>query len=445
MKKVAVIFVLIIFSLSISYAVGSALSYSSKDILLDVPFFSQRDPKWCDDYLDNSPYKIHDYGCALTSTTMVVNYFGYDTDPGKFNNELSAIGGIDSSGLLHWDKVEEATGGVVDWIGRVDSADWDRIDEELSNGYPVIASVQFSGKQHFIVFRGKVGTEYHFYDPWDKTCVDRVWPNGALGTYTLKGLRIFHGTPPSPSPTPSPSPSPSPTPSEINITDAEAIYETNLVSVSIPTVPTPVTKIFMFATEAYTEQCLENVSVPTSPVPVSEIFMHLEEANMKESLINVSIPTKPVPVSGIFMHLAEASMEESLIKLQMCKIEIYTDKTNYTAGDVMCLGLNVTNPEDAMRAGIKIWLNTPTGRNFTLLNTIATLSSGLEYANPCFKRFKLPAIPTGNYTWYALIYEPSTEARISEDNASWYFAGKGGSQERIYEMLKQETPRIHFE
>ena len=66
MKKVAVISVLIIFSLSISYisyAVGSVLSYSSKDILLDVPFFSQRDPKWCDDYLDNSPYK---------STTMAV-------------------------------------------------------------------------------------------------------------------------------------------------------------------------------------------------------------------------------------------------------------------------------------------------------------------------------------------------------------------------------------
>jgi len=36
----------------------------------------------------------------------------------------------------------------------------------------------------------------------------------------------------------------------------------------------------------------------------------------------------------------------------------------------------------------------------------------------------------------ALLYKPSTGAKISEDNASWYFAGKGGSQERIYEMMK---------
>ena len=238
---------------------------------------------------------------------------------------------------------------------------------------------------------------------------------------------------------------PKPPASAINITDAEAIYETDLINVSVPTVPTPVTKIFMFATEAFMEKGLKNVSVPTKPVPVNEIFMHLVEASTEEGLFSVSVPTNPTPLSIIFMHKEEASMEEALINPQMCKIEIYTDKTNYTAGDVMCLGLNVTNPGDAMRAGIKIWLNTPTGRNFTLLNTIVTLPSGLEYANPCFKRFKLPAIPAGNYTWYALIYEPSTEARISEDNASWYFAGKGGSQERIYELLKQETPRIHFE
>jgi len=62
------------------------------DELLDVPFFSQRDPAWSDKKLDHSPYSIGEYGCALTSAAMVSKYFRYDTDPDRLNTSPLVIG-----------------------------------------------------------------------------------------------------------------------------------------------------------------------------------------------------------------------------------------------------------------------------------------------------------------------------------------------------------------
>lgn len=166
------------------------------DRSLSVPFFSQRDPKWADKFLDNSPFTIGGDGCALTSTAMVVCYYGVDTDPSRLNDALTPIGGIDRNGILHWEKVPDVCGGKVTWIGRVDLPDWNRINSEIDQGYPVIADVRIpSEEQHFIVIWGKAGSNYYFYDPYDYDEIDRTWPTGALGTYTLIGLRIYHGTP----------------------------------------------------------------------------------------------------------------------------------------------------------------------------------------------------------------------------------------------------------
>jgi len=125
---------------------------------VDFPFFSQRDLAWSGQKLDNSPYYIHDYGCALTSAAMVSKYFGYDTDPGRLNTALTANGGLDQNGILHWEKVEEASDGKVDWIGRVDWPDWNRIDQELGQGYPVITEVPVGSNQHFVVIHDKIGS-----------------------------------------------------------------------------------------------------------------------------------------------------------------------------------------------------------------------------------------------------------------------------------------------
>ena len=314
-KAILLFFIFISILTILTSAITHTLAVESTSVTLEVPFFSQRDPAWCDQKLDNSPYSIYSYGCALTSTAMISKYFGYDTNPGRLNATLTQNGGLGIDGILHWDKVEDASGGKVDWIGRVDGADWNRIEQELNQGYPVIAEVYFSNKQHFIIFQGNTNTDYHFYDPWDKTCVDREWPNGALGTYTLKGLRIFHGTPaPTPTPSPTPTPTPMPTPlTEIYINGSDAVLNQTLHGVSVPTNPYPVENIFTHNTEAIFKQDLFSVSIPTPPLPIEGIFIVHEEASFYTNLYTVSIPTEPSPITEIFIHLEEAKAYEDLI------------------------------------------------------------------------------------------------------------------------------------
>ena len=170
--------------------------------LLNVPFFSQRNSTWKDKKLDHSPYSIGESGCALTSAAMVAKYFGYDTDPNRLNTSLTAVGGLDTSGDLHWEKVEEVSNGKVAWIESVE-ASWSRIDQELSEKNPVISSVKTPlpppNDIHFIVFIGKIGTKHYFLDPYDEQETINEWPNGAHGEYTIdndRRLKIYRSSQP---------------------------------------------------------------------------------------------------------------------------------------------------------------------------------------------------------------------------------------------------------
>jgi len=168
--------------------------------LLNVPFFSQRDLKWCNKKLDHSPCSIGMYGCALTSLAMVSKYYGYDTDPDRLNTSLTEVGELNEYGSLDWRKIEDITDEVRYegwWTGS-----WEKIDQELSESHPVIANVSYPTTgypYHFIVFIGKIEDKYYFLDPYDlPQCKEqkeiREWPNGKLGTYTLLNLRIYHGS-----------------------------------------------------------------------------------------------------------------------------------------------------------------------------------------------------------------------------------------------------------
>jgi len=127
---------------------------------------------------------------------MLSNYFGHDTDPDRLNTSLTEAGGLDIYGILHWQKLEQVTGGKLNWIGW-SGANWETIDQELSKRNPVIANVSYPTTgypHHFIVFIGKIGDKYYFLDPYDEQKNIREWPNGKLGMYTLNNLRIYHGS-----------------------------------------------------------------------------------------------------------------------------------------------------------------------------------------------------------------------------------------------------------
>lgn len=168
---------------------------------VQVPFFSQQDPRWKDEPLGPSSVTIGSHGCALTAATMVAKYYGVRTDPLSFNNSLTSIGGIGSSGDLDWAKVVNASGGKITSLQTIrdlpDSDYFDRIAVEINQGCPVIAAVKTAAVQlHYILFWASEEGEFSFYDPADPSIKVRTWPVGYHGTYTqypTRSLRIYRG------------------------------------------------------------------------------------------------------------------------------------------------------------------------------------------------------------------------------------------------------------
>ena len=129
-------------------------------------------------------------------------------------------------------------------------------------------------------------------------------------------------------------------------------------------------------------------------------------------------------------------------------ISIYTDKTSYTTGNTMHVGLNVTNPGDAQPVRFAIWLEQPGGGIYVLTYTSVTLPAELDYSNPDFAVLTLPSIPTGTYTWNAALIEPSGPiVFISHNTAEWEFGSAvagAAPTEDITGVLEQTTVVIDF-
>lgn len=132
-----------------------------------IPTMSQQDPAWGPSRLGTSPGDtIGSSGCAVTAVTMMLRYYGIDTDPAMFNAWLTANGGYAFDDQLIWDAVTRYTGGQVafaQWTG----ADLTLIQNELDNGRPVVAEVSLYGNQHFVLIVGdNSATGLVINDPW---------------------------------------------------------------------------------------------------------------------------------------------------------------------------------------------------------------------------------------------------------------------------------------
>lgn len=122
----------------------------------------------------------------------------------------------------------------------------------------------------------------------------------------------------------------------------------------------------------------------------------------------------------------------SIIKEALPSVMITSDKTSYTTGDTMRLGLDVTNPlESVQHVNLKVYLEMLEGGTFSLLDTTVTLPAGLDYSDSNFKAFTLPGIPDDPYTWHAQLSNPVTGELISEDTAEWEFVSTETSTETV--------------
>ena len=137
-------------------------------------------------------------------------------------------------------------------------------------------------------------------------------------------------------------------------------------------------------------------------------------------------------------------------EVQEPTISISTDKTSYIIGDTMQVGLDITNPGNAVPVRFAVWLEMPGGSIYVLtyISTPITLPAELDYSDSNFAVFTLPSIPAGTHTWHAALIEPLGPIElISRDMTSWDFvpAVAGAPTEDIARTLEQIAVAIDFD
>ena len=132
----------------------------------------QNDDKWKNVKLGNSSVTMGEWGCLLTSVTMLLNGIGYDETPESVNKKMKQAGGfhdalfIPSVVPLVWSNC------IYRDMQKCESypAPIAQIDAALAAGKPVILQVDWSkqvGVQtHFVLVKEKQGNDYVIYDPY---------------------------------------------------------------------------------------------------------------------------------------------------------------------------------------------------------------------------------------------------------------------------------------
>lgn len=128
---------------------------------LGIKHYLQSDPRWGNDkYGRSNSDTVSQFGCALTSLAMVLNYYGYNYTPGQLNKYKSIF---DSSSRIIWDNVKSALGinnldvskshydvGEMTYNQRVNY-----LFGRVYSGQPVILGASInSNNYHFVVLSG---------------------------------------------------------------------------------------------------------------------------------------------------------------------------------------------------------------------------------------------------------------------------------------------------
>ncbi len=128
-------------------------------------FFSQRDERWGNQCIgttcSNSPSFVWEVGCLITSIAMMQKKNGVDTNPGVIARNSSYF--FQDLMLIPW---PAQPGFKFTNYGR----DLNIINSELSAGRPVVVQIRTTSTsygRHFIVIKGKSGSNYMMNDPWE--------------------------------------------------------------------------------------------------------------------------------------------------------------------------------------------------------------------------------------------------------------------------------------
>jgi peptidase C39-like protein len=147
-----------------------------------MPVLSQNDPRWRNGVMLPYGDSIGGDGCALTSTAMILNYFGARLTP----DQLSQCLGTGAEPLV-WARAAACADGRVRG-GDLGEFKWQRLDSILAGGRPAIVGM-YGGQvgSHFVVVTsggGDVADRYHIVDPWNGSSTE------TLGSYTRANWKL---------------------------------------------------------------------------------------------------------------------------------------------------------------------------------------------------------------------------------------------------------------
>ncbi len=136
---------------------------------LNVPLFKQDDPRWGGHRLGTCNTTIARAGCAITSVSMVLAYYGASVDPGRLNSWLRNNGGYAGGCNIYWYTAAYYHRGIT--ASYVPGVNWDLIRSELNKCHPVVVQVDSpsgkAGVMHFVVITGYQGNTFLIRDPYE--------------------------------------------------------------------------------------------------------------------------------------------------------------------------------------------------------------------------------------------------------------------------------------
>jgi hypothetical protein len=131
-------------------------------------YFNQRDSEWGNMPIGNSNSSMAEYGCLVTSMAMIASHYKKSIKP----SDIALTPSVFFGNTAYMTQGTWVVNGVTTTRTRVCYScglanTIQKIDSELGAGRPVIVGL-YSGPDHFIVLKGKEGSEYIMHDPFLK-------------------------------------------------------------------------------------------------------------------------------------------------------------------------------------------------------------------------------------------------------------------------------------
>jgi hypothetical protein len=162
----------------------------------NVPYFSQGDPRWGGQIMQTCRLSIRTHGCALTSMSMIYQFYGVNNSPAALN---SCYGSTACPLIWSGSRLLPCSGGKVTWAGWP-AFSWQRLEQELRSRPVILELRRADGYMHFVVVLGGSGN-----DPRNYLVNDPGVRAGARTTlaatmahfrgYVPASMRLFSGTP----------------------------------------------------------------------------------------------------------------------------------------------------------------------------------------------------------------------------------------------------------